>query len=140
VGNVHDRVHVPGAGRQWLRRHRYGGGAAQAEKEAVTVRPRAATDPEPPPAGMSKQQAATEGGRHRDRDAQCKRPGARPCWLAGKATYRKDPIHTAQLLAAVAWAPASPRRAAHLAYTYKLARLAGADVAAAMRARPACGS
>jgi len=29
-GDVHDRVHVPGAGRRawWLRRHRYGGGAA----------------------------------------------------------------------------------------------------------------
>lgn len=29
-GGVHDWVHVPGAGRRawWLRRHRYGGGAA----------------------------------------------------------------------------------------------------------------
>jgi hypothetical protein len=67
----------------------------QKKKQPATVRPRAATDPEPPPAGMPKQPAAAEGGRHRDCDAQCKRPGARPCWRAGKATYRKDPIHTA---------------------------------------------
>lgn len=53
--------------------------------EAATVRPRAASDPEPP-AGMPKGQAAAEGGRLRDRDAQCKRAGAR-LMLAGREGY-----------------------------------------------------
>jgi hypothetical protein len=87
VGDVHDRVHVPGQGRQWLQRHRYGSGAAQAEKEAASNstsprRDRSRT------ASCWYAKAASGGGRRAASGLRCAvQEARRTSMLAGREGY-----------------------------------------------------
>jgi hypothetical protein len=86
VGDVHDRVHVPGACRRSMATTIPLWAAMAVEQRratrtAATLAPR--RDRSRTACWYAKRARPTaEGGRHRDGDA-------RPCWLAGKATYRE---------------------------------------------------